>query len=64
MLIDDICDVFGMVLKFNGFSINIKNEEEIKKVYEFLVVLKKNVLLYNLDVLYVFYVFGEVILGM
>lgn len=49
MLIDDIRDVFGMALKLNGFSINTKNEEEIKKAYESLVALKKNVLLYNSD---------------
>ncbi|ENM5917083.1 spermidine/putrescine ABC transporter substrate-binding protein [Vibrio mimicus] len=64
MLIDDIRDIFGMALKLNGFSINTKNEDEIKKAYESLVALKNNVLLYNSDAPHVPYVSGEATLGM
>lgn len=64
MLIDDIRDVFGMALKLNGYSINTKNEDEIKKAYESLVALQNNVLLYNSDAPQVPYVSGEVSVGM
>lgn len=64
MLIDDIRDVFGMALKLNGYSINTKNEDEIKKAYESLVALKNNVLLYNSDAPQVPYVSGETSVGM
>lgn len=64
MLIDDIRDVFGMALKMNGYSINSKNEAEIKKAYESLSQLKDNVLLYNSDAPQVPYVSGETAVGM
>ena len=64
MLIDDIRDVFGMALKMNGYSINSKNEQEIKTAYESLVALQPNVLLYNSDAPHVPYVSGEATVGM
>ncbi len=64
MLIDDIRDVFGMALKLNGYSVNSKNPEEIKKAYESLAALKDNVLLYNSDAPHVPYLSGEATVGM
>jgi spermidine/putrescine transport system substrate-binding protein len=64
MLIDDIRDVFGMALKLNGYSVNSKNPAEIKKAYESLATLQKNVLLYNSDAPHVPYVTGEAQVGM
>ncbi len=64
MLIDDIRDVFGMALKLNGYSVNSKNPDEIKKAYESLAALKDNILLYNSDAPHVPYVSGEATVGM
>ncbi len=64
MLIDDIRDVFGMALKLNGFSVNSKNPDEIKKAYQALSELKDNVLLYNSDAPHVPYLTGEATIGM
>ncbi len=64
MLIDDMRDVFGMALKLNGYSVNSKNPQEIKKAYESLVALQPNVLLYNSDAPHVPYVSGEATVGM
>lgn len=64
LLIDDVCEVFYMVLKINGYLVNLIDFEEIKQVYEKLKQLMLNVLVFNGDVLCEFFMVGDVSLGM
>lgn len=63
MLLDDVRDVFGMALKAKGYSINSRNENEIKEAYNSLVALRPSVVLYNSDAPHVPFVTGEIGIG-
>lgn len=55
LLMNDLCEVFYIVLLLNGKLLNIENEEEIKVVYECLKMIVLNVLVFNLDLFEMFY---------
>lgn len=64
MLMDDVCEVFYIVLSKLGYLFNMINFKEIKVVYCELKKLMLNVLVFNFDFLVNFYFVGEVLLGM
>lgn len=62
-MLDDVCEVFNIVLLKLGKNLNIIDFEEIKVVYEELKKLCLNVFLFSFDNFVNLFIFGEVFVG-
>lgn len=64
LLSSDLRDTIGIALKALGYSVNSRNEAEIKAAYEVLLALKPSVLVFNVEATKQAFIGEEVTIGM
>ncbi len=64
LLSNDMRDTMGIALKALGYSVNSRNEAEIKAAYEYLQALKPSVLVFNVESTKQAFIGEEVVIGM
>lgn len=60
LLINDLRDAFGLALRANGYSLNSRNPEEIRRAYEWLAALKKHIKVFDVETIKQNLISGEV----